>query len=434
MKLSEHFLLSCCLLAIANTVGTAQQSSEEDSAFSVVEALQGYTAEEVRGWVSNFTLADALAAGRSALWFGTNGSQVFPTAIIPSRHSASSFEVSPRAEIGQVSAKTALGEMSLDAFVAHSRSGMRGVLIVHKGTIVFETYPGMLQTDSHVTASASKVFAGLVIDALIEEGLIKEKAPIGSYVGEFAGSAWENIPVADVLDMTTGLNPIDGPAYFADPNNISARLLTAEMGDSDETMLDVLRDAETITKSGENFTYSSTATQALVLLAEGATGEPWAQVFDSRIWSHVKSDGPVQAHMTPDGIAVAHGFMSMGLRDLARYGMLFTPSQGKVAVKEVVTPEILERTRSYSRKREWYRAGPSAKKFMERLGDDTVRGAGRQWDAIWDDGDFFKSGLNTQGIYVSPARDLVIVYFAVEPTQQFQKYLRPLATSKLFEQ
>ena len=51
---------------------------------------------------------------------------------------------------------------------------------------------------------------------------------------------------------------------------------------------------------------------------------------------------------------------------------------------------------------------------------------------MWDDGDFFKSGLNTQGIYVSPARDLVIAYFSLEPTQQLPKYLRPLVTSGLF--
>jgi hypothetical protein len=136
--------------------------------------------------------------------------------------------------------------------------------------------------------------------------------------------------------------------------------------------------------------------------------------------------------MTPDGIVAAHKFMSIGLRDLARYGMMFTPSQHQVAVREVVTDETLERTRSYGRTAEWYRNGPSVEKFMERLGDDSVRGAGRQWDAIWEDGDFFKSGLNTHGIYVSPDRDLVIVYFAVDPTQQVQKYLRPLATSGLF--
>jgi hypothetical protein len=93
----------------------------------------------------------------------------------------------------------------------------------------------------------------------------------------------------------------------------------------------------------------------------------------------------------------------------------------------------LERTRVPYRSREFYRNGPSGKKFMERLGDFDVRTGGRQWDAIWEDGDFFKSGFNTQGIYVSPARDLVIAYYSVESTQQIQKYLRPLVNSGLFK-
>ena len=97
-----------------------------------------------------------------------------------------------------------------------------------------------------------------------------------------------------------------------------------------------------------------------------------------------------------------------------------------------MTDQILARARVPYQSREFYRAGPSGEKFMERLGDFDVRSAGRQWDAVWDDGDFFKSGLNTQGIYVSPERDLVIAYFSLEPTQQLQKYLRPLVTSGMF--
>lgn len=73
------------------------------------------------------------------------------------------------------------------------------------------------------------------------------------------------------------------------------------------------------------------------------------------------------------------------------------------------------------------------RKGKERVSNLEVRCAGRQWDAVWDDGDFFKSGMNTQGIYVSPERDLVIASFSLEPTRQIQKYLRPIVTSGLFD-
>ena len=417
--------------ALLTAASLAAPALADDAPF-VKQAFGGYTAEEVRGWVSDLQLADALAVGRPLLWFSTNGAQVFPTAVIPARNAASPFDVSPMSEVPAFIAETGLGTMTLAEFVAHPESYTRGFIVVHEGKIVYETYPGMRPTDFHITASASKVFASLVVDVLIDEGLIDEDEPIGGYVEGFAGSAWEGINVVDVLDMATGLNAIDGPQYFADPNSIIARMLTAEMGNSDETMLEVMREAEPVAEPGAGFTYSSMATQALVFLVEGAAAKPWAEVFDARIWSKVRADGPLQAHLSPDGIALVHGFMSIGLRDLARFGMLYTDDWDQVAIERVVTPAILERTRSPQRSREFYLAGPSGQNFMDRLGDQTVRTGGRQWDAIWEDGDFFKSGLNTQGIYVSPDRRLVIAYFSNDPKQTIQKYLRPLATSGLF--
>ena len=422
----------CLATALSLAPCFAIPALADDTPF-VKQAFEGYTAEEVRGWVADLRLADALSVGRPLLWFSTNGAQVFPTAVIPARNAARPFEVAPMPEVPAFTAETALGAMPLSEFIEHPESYTRGFIVVHEGKIVYETYPGMRPADFHITASASKVFASLLVDVLIDEGLIDENEPIGTYVEGFQGSAWEEIEVVDVLDMATGLNAIDGPEYFADPNSIIARMLTAEMGNSDETMLEVMREAQPVAAPGTGFTYSSMATQALVFLVEGATGRPWAEVFDQRIWSKVRTDGPLQAHLSPDGIALVHGFISIGLRDLARFGMLYTDDWDQVATERVVTPEILERTRSPHRTREFYLAGPSGQNFMDRLGDQTVRTGGRQWDAIWDDGDFFKSGLNTQGIYVSPDRRLVIAYFSNDPNQTIQKYLRPLVTSGLFE-
>ena len=36
--------------------------------------------------------------------------------------------------------------------------------------------------------------------------------------------------------------------------------------------------------------------------------------------------------------------------------------------------------------------------------------ASRQWNFVTEDGDLFKSGFGGQGLYVSPARDLVIAF------------------------
>ena len=35
-----------------------------------------------------------------------------------------------------------------------------------------------------------------------------------------------------------------------------------------------------------------------------------------------------------------------------------------------------------------------------------------QWDAVFEDGDLYKSGLLGQGLYVSPETDTVVVWFS----------------------
>ena len=413
----------------------AQEDAKPD--FAIKDVIDGFSAEESRRFKQEFGVAASLSANPTAAWFHNYPSRALPTAVIPRRQPVMPLKSRIMPGIGSVTVATALGEMDLSAFLKHPQSFAQGFIVVHKGRVVFEQYPGMRPADSHLTASTAKVFVGLLVERLIEEGLIDEQKTLGHYVPEFRRSAWEQIKVIDVMDMSTGLDPIDGPEHFANPDAVVTRMVMAELGEAYkgrvESMLEVMKEAKPVSTPGEHFTYSSTATQALVVLTEAVTGQTWADAFDRRIWSKMGVDGALQVHLSPEGYALGHGVLSLRLRDLARFGMLYTPSWRKVAVEQIVTPEILERTRVPYRSRDFYRAGPSGTKFMERLGDFDVRSAGRQWDAVWDDGDFFKSGLNTQGIYVSPQRDLVIAYFSLEPTQQLQKYLRPLVTSGMFD-
>lgn len=417
--------------------GTDLQKKEQTPAFAIKSTINGFSAEDNHRFKKEFGVAAMLSINPMALWFHNTASRGLPTAIIPRRQPVMPLHSTINEEIGKVTATTSFGKMDLNTFLHHPKSFAQGFLVVYKGEIVYEQYPGMREADSHLTASTAKVLVGLLVERLIEEGLIDEQKTLGDYVPEFRNSIWAPIKVIDVMDMATGLDPIDGPEHFSNPDAVVTRMVMAEIGETYkgkvESMPEVMKEAKQLSKPGEHFTYSSTATQALVILTEAVTKQTWADAFDQRIWSKMGVEGALQVHLSPEGYALGHGLLSIRLRDLARFGMLYTPSWKKIAVEPIVTPEILERTRVPYRTREFYRAGPSGKKFMERLGDFNVRSAGRQWDAVWDDGDFFKSGLNTQGIYVSPSRDLVIVYFSLEPTQQLQKYLRPLVTSGFFD-
>jgi hypothetical protein len=45
------------------------------------------------------------------------------------------------------------------------------------------------------------------------------------------------------------------------------------------------------------------------------------------------------------------------------------------------------------------------------LADDPPRHNTYQWDFVMPDGDFFKGDHNGQGLYISPARDVVVAFF-----------------------
>ena len=46
---------------------------------------------------------------------------------------------------------------------------------------------------------------------------------------------------------------------------------------------------------------------------------------------------------------------------------------------------------------------------------------------MWDDGDFFKGGVFGQGLYVSPARDLVAVWYSTARLSDLTQYARQIA-------
>ena len=83
------------------------------------------------------------------------------------------------------------------------------------------------------------------------------------------------------------------------------------------------------------------------------------------------------------------------MRDMARFGLLFTPSYNVVSNDEIVSEETLDL-------------------LLNQPNPDLVQIDGShnsyQWDRIYDDGFMFKGGWGGQGILVNPLLDVVAVY------------------------
>jgi len=432
-------LLPTTLCLIGVMLGTGVAHSAERT--PIEKFIEGFPLA-----LSNQTMSASLpvwlSGGDESVYFSMRASEILKTAMLPRRVPTMPLGEQLMPEIGAIEAETEnFGTLTLNAFLARPDSYAQGYLVIHKGNVVFESYPRMRPSDHHLWMSAAKPTASLLVEMLISDGRIDENTPMSDYIKEFKGTAWDNVTVSHTLNMGGGLNIEENTETRADPDSIATRMFSAEFNlpykGKVERLVDVLADAKKESEPGLKFDYASAYTQALVLLIEAVTQERWHQMFDREVWSKIGAEGPLQVHTTPDGVAIAHGVISSRLRDMARFGMLFTPSWNKIATERVVTDEILNRIRNGVQTRDFLMAGFDGPVFAYYFGEadnPTFVSNSRQWDLVWPDGDMWKGGLMTQGLYVSPSRDLVIAYFSTNNgDHSLHRWGRKIATSGLFD-
>jgi CubicO group peptidase (beta-lactamase class C family) len=137
------------------------------------------------------------------------------------------------------------------------------------------------------------------------------------------------------------------------------------------------------------------------------------------------------------GAPAAHGGLCATLRDVARFGLLFTPAGQACAPQAALPAAYLAKLQSGGRP-ELFDRGPTGPLTVQALHGEHLRCNIDQWDYVLADGDFFKGGYGGQGLYISPARDLVIAYFGTPFDEQMQTHelqwiTRQLIHSGLFE-
>lgn len=90
-----------------------------------------------------------------------------------------------------------------------------GVVVLHKGRIVYERYAGVFKPDGqHLAQSLTKSFFGTIAAMLVADGQIDQNAVVTQYVPELRGSAFADSTVRQVMDMRTGLKYSEN---YADP-------------------------------------------------------------------------------------------------------------------------------------------------------------------------------------------------------------------------
>ena len=286
-----------------------------------------------------------------------------------------------------------------------------GILVLHKGKIVYEKYLGCLEeAGKHAAMSMTKSLTGLLAEILVAEGRLDDTASVSSIIPELDNSAFGSATVRQVMDMTTAL---DYSEDYSDPSAdiwvysaAASPLPKASDYRGPNGYFEYLQTVQKNGQHGESFGYKTINTDALGWIISRAAGRGLAELLSEKIWS--KMGAEQDGYMTVDGKGTpfAGGGLSAGLRDLGRIGQLML-NGGVLNGKRLFPQSVVKNIRQGGDKRAFSRAG------YKSLEGGSYRS---MWWVLHNEHNAFAArGVHGQTIYVDPTAEMVIVRFSSFP-------------------
>ena len=286
-----------------------------------------------------------------------------------------------------------------------------GVVVLHKGRVVYERYAGALTpTGQHLAQSVTKSFFGTLGEILVAEGKIDENAKVTQYVPELKDSAFGDATVRQVMDMRTGLqyseNYADPKAEIWDHVRAGGVLPRPPNYAGPKTFYEFL---QTVKKEGEHggaFAYKTVNSDVLGWIIRRVTGQSVGQVLSERIWSRMGMEQDAYFSVDSVGTEFAGGGLNAGLRDLARFGEMMRRG-GEWNGQQIIPRTVIEDIRK----------GGDRDAFA-KAGYDLLPGWSYRdmwWISHNDHGAFSARGVYGQAIYIDPKAEMVIARFASHP-------------------
>lgn len=344
-------------------------------------------------------------------WAFSNHQALLPTVGVPRAGMVAGLPRAENAKLDAVRFTTADGrEMSwADAFDANYTDG---IVVLHKGRVVYERYGGALKPEGrHIAFSVTKSFVGTLAEILIHEGKLDEGRTVGSYVPELAQSGFGSATLRQLLDMRTAIAfnedyagagtqlsdvtrmsiaaaVAPAPPGFKGPDGSFA--FTASLGGNGE--------------HGGNFVYRTPNTQALQWVVERVGGAPLATQLSERIWKPMGMEQEATIAVDRLGTAFGGGGLNANLCDFARFGEMIR-NGGRWNGQQVLPPAVARSILSAgdvpafaAAKYPGLEGGSYRSQWWHRAG-----------------GQVMAVGIHGQGIYIDPKAEMVIARFASHP-------------------
>lgn len=289
-----------------------------------------------------------------------------------------------------------------------------GLLILHKGRIVYETYRGAGRADTpHLSWSVTKSYVGTIAAILAAEHKLDLDALVTKYVPELKDSAYGDATVRQVMDMRIGAKFSEN---YGDPNaeirnyGFAAGLSPAPA--DYKGPLDITSYLTTIKKQAEHgqaFHYMTINAEALAWIVSRAAGKPLGTLLEELIWTKIGAEGAGYINVDSIGTEAGGTGFSSTLRDMARFGEVMR-KRGKINGKQIIPAaafdEILKTPTSED------------KAAFNRSGYDKTLPGWTYHDMWWiadKNGAYSARGIYGQAIYIDPKAEMVVVRYASMP-------------------
>ena len=359
--------------------------------------------------------------GALSHWVYTHVSEVFPSAVIRRGGAILDLPVQIRPEIGALKLKNADGsEQTLDQYI--NNGVVDGCVVVHAGKIVYEKYPTIQRDDLHIIMSVTKAVVLTALAILEDQGKIDLEKPVETFLPELKGSDWAGTRLRDLVDMRSGMEGVEtgNDAYRNSkhkqfqleatlgwqPRTAAELPEAARRGD----LFGMLRTIKRERPAGEKWAYTSSNTIVIGEIVSRVFGKSLADTISDLIWSKMGAEHDAILTENERGHPVSGAGMAATLRDVARFGLLFTknPPAGQ---SRVLSDAIVKRIF----------AGSGNQRTPDEHGMLPLT---YEWDMISNKGELVKGGWAGQLVYINRDKDVVVAWFGTN--QNANPPLEPL--------
>lgn len=266
--------------------------------------------------------------------------------------------------------------------------GTAGLVIIQDGKIRLEQYgQGFDAAGRWTSFSVAKSFTSTLVGAAIQDGSIRSlDDKVSEYIPDLRGSAYDDVSIRQLLTMSSGVKWNED---YEDPQADVAQFNKAKADPGVDATVSYMRKLPRAHAPGSVWHYNTGETNLIGVLVSSATGKPLAQYLQEKIWGPAGMEAKATWLQGKTGHEIAGCCLQAATRDFARFG-LFVLANGSAKGNQIVPAD-------------WF--SMATRKQMD-IGVPG-RGYGFQW-WTYDDGSVAAQGIFGQGIFIDPARRLVI--------------------------